>query len=77
MPDHIHMILFIDTKRRTQFAPTISRVIKQFKGAITKKLGFSIWQKSFNDEIIRNEKAYLEIWRYIDENPVKYLYEKH
>lgn len=77
MPDHIHMILFIDTKRRTQFAPTISRVIKQFKGAITKKLGFSIWQKSFNDEIIRNEKAYLEIWRYIDENPVQYLYEKH
>ncbi len=77
MPDHIHMILLIDTKWRTQFAPTISRVIKQFKGAITKKLGFSIWQKSFNDEIIRNEKAYLEIWRYIDENPVKYLYEKH
>lgn len=77
MPDHIHMILLIDTKWRTQFAPTISRVIKQFKGAITKKLGFSIWQKSFNDEIIRNEKAYLEIWQYIDENPVKYLYEKH
>ena len=77
MPDHIHMILLIDTKWRIQFAPTISRVIKQFKGAITKKLGFSIWQKSFNDEIIRNEKAYLEIWRYIDENPVKYLYEKH
>lgn len=77
MPDHIHMILLIDTNWRTQFAPTISRVIKQFKGAITKKLGFSIWQKSFNDEIIRNEKAYLEIWRYIDENPVKYLYEKH
>ena len=77
MPDHVHMILLIDTKWRTQFAPTISRVIKQFKGAITKKLGFSIWQKSFNDEIIRNEKAYLEIWRYIDENPVKYLYEKH
>lgn len=77
MPDHIHMILLIDTKWRTQFAPTISRVIKQFKGAITKKLGFSIWQKSFNDEIIRNEKAYIEIWQYIDENPVKYLYEKH
>lgn len=77
MPDHIHMILSIDTKWRTQFAPTISRVIKQFKGAVTKQLGFSIWQKSFNDKIIRNEKAYLEIWHYIDENPIKYLYEKH
>ena len=49
MPDHIHMILFIDaaTDGRTQFAPTISRVVKQFKGIITKKAGRSVWQKSF------------------------------
>ena len=41
MPDHIHMILLIDTDTngRTQFAPTISRVIKQFKGSITKQVG--------------------------------------
>ena len=39
MPDHIHMILFIDTKWRTQFAPTISRVVNQFKGAVTQQLG--------------------------------------
>lgn len=33
IPDHIHMILSINTDAngRTQFAPTISRVIKQFK----------------------------------------------
>ena len=49
MPDHLHMILTIDTDEsgRTQFAPTISRVVKQFKGAITKQLGRPIWQKSF------------------------------
>ena len=76
MPDHIHMILFIDTKKVNTVRPYNFKRIKQFKGAIL-KVGFLNLAKSFNDEIIRNEKAYLEIWRYIDENPVKYLYEKH
>lgn len=60
MPNHIHLIIFIyeDSNGRTQFAPTISRIIKQFKGSITKQIGFSIWQKSFYDRIIRNEKEY-------------------
>lgn len=53
MPNHIHLIIFIyeDSNGRTQFAPTISRIIKQFKGSITKQIGFSIWQKSFYDRI--------------------------
>ena len=74
MPDHIHMILFIssDDGGRTQFAPRLSRIIKQFKGSITKQIGISIWQKSFNDRIIRNEKSYREIREYIDDNPIKW-----
>lgn len=75
MPNHIHLIIFIyeDSNGRTQFAPTISRIIKQFKGSITKQIGFSIWQKSFYDRIIRNEKEYPEVWNYIHNNPLKYL----
>lgn len=74
MPNHIHMIILISTDEngRTQFAPTIPRVIKQFKGSITKQIGKSIWQKSYNDRIIRNDAEYLDIWRYIDENPLKW-----
>ena len=74
MPDHIHMILTIDTDEngRTQFAPTISRVIKQFKGSITKQIGRPIWQKSFYDHGIRNQLDYDEIWQYIENNPLKY-----
>ena len=36
MPNHIHMIIVIksDSNGRTQFVPTISRIIKQFKGSI-------------------------------------------
>ena len=81
MPDHIHMIIFLDgcnnKFEQTQFAPTISRVIKQFKGSITKQIGHNIWQKAFNDHIIRNEKSYIEIWKYVDQNPEKYIFEKH
>ena len=78
MPDHIHFILSIDTDEngRTQFAPTISRVIKQFKGSITKQVGRPIWQKSFYDHGIRNQQDYDEIWEYIENNPLKYLLKK-
>ncbi len=73
MPNHIHLIIFIlaDESGRTQFAPTLCRVIKQFKGAVTKQLGVSIWQKSFIDRVIRNEIGYQEVWQYIDNNPRK------
>ena len=53
-------------------APTISRVIKQFKGSITKQVGRTIWQKSFYDHGIRNQQDYNEIWEYIENNPLKY-----
>ena len=73
MPDHIHLILLIlpDEKGQAHPAPTVSRIIKQFKGSVTKQIGSSIWQKSFYDKIIRNERDYQEVWQYIDENPFK------
>jgi len=67
MPNHVHVILKING--RPQVAPTISRVIKQFKGAVTKKIGYPIWQKTFHDHIIRNEKEYNMISQYIEMNP--------
>ena len=78
MPDHIHFILSINADKdgRTQFAPTISRVIKQFKGSVTKQVGRPIWQKSFYDHGIRNQQDYDEIWEYIENNPLKYLLKK-
>jgi REP element-mobilizing transposase RayT len=86
MPDHIHFILSIDTDengrtRRDElcssaYAPTISRVMKQFKGSITKQVGRPIWQKSFYDHGIRNQQDYDEIWEYIENNPLKYALKK-
>lgn len=73
MPNHIHLLVFIDRfSGRTQFAPTISRIIKQFKGVITKRLSKSIWQKGFYDHIIRDEYDFQIRWQYIEDNPYRW-----
>jgi len=73
MPNHIHMILIIDKETKL----TIPRIIKQYKEWITKQIGEHIWQKSYYDHIIRNEKDYLRIWKYIDENILKWNLDKY
>ena len=74
MPNHIHMILVINThSRRLIIAPTtVSNVIKGMKSYVTKQIGFSFWQRSFYDHIVRDEEDYLQRWQYIDENPAKW-----
>ena len=74
MPDHIHMILRIesDIDGRIVSAPTISTVVGSMKRWVSKQLGSPIWQKSFYDHGIRNQQDYDEIWEYIENNPLKY-----
>lgn len=74
MPNHIHMILCIQSPEewRPQAAATVGHIINQFKGSVSKKVGHSIWQKSYHDHIIRNNADYLRIWQYIDTNPAKW-----
>ncbi len=64
MPNHIHMIIIIKEKERI----SISKVIQQYKGMVTKELGYSIWQKLFYEHIIRTEKDYYIIKEYIQNN---------
>ena len=51
---------------------SVSSIIRSFKTMVTKELGFSLWQPSFHDRIIRDEADYQRIWQYIDENPVNW-----
>ena len=50
MPNHIHIIIIINEKNDL----TISRIINQYKGGITKKIGYPIYQKFFYEHIIIN-----------------------
>ena len=81
MPNHVHMILSItkysgrlttDDSGRLTTAPTVSEIIRLWKRAVSKQLGFSPWQKSFHDHIIRNDIEYKNISDYIENNPQKW-----
>ena len=75
MPNHIHAIIRIEPSEkdgRMISAPTLSTVIGQMKRWVSKQLGRPIWQKSFYDHVIRNEKEYLDDWNYIHQNPGKW-----
>ena len=71
MPNHIHLLLQIhsDDNGRAMLAPTVSKVIQQMKGYVTKKIGVSVWQKLFHDHVVRNQQDYAKIWEYIENNP--------
>ena len=51
-------------------------MVKQFKGAVTKKIGCSIWQKSFIEHIVRNQNDYETRLNYMYNNPMRWYYDK-
>lgn len=81
MPNHIHGILIIDNRAQTSSAPTISQIIRSFKSKCTNEylnylkqnniqMTVDIWQRSFRDHIIRDEKSLHKIREYIRANPL-------
>lgn len=74
MPNHVHMLLSFQQSQsgNNVHITTLQNVIKQMKSYVTKQVRRTVWQKSFYDHIIRDEAEYQRIWKYIDENPLKW-----
>lgn len=75
MPNHIHMIIELrQTINGSMWSspPTIPQIISTLKCLITKKIGFSIFQRNYYEHIVRNEKEYLKIQEYIKNNPLNW-----
>ncbi len=78
MPNHLHVIFLLEnTSAGASPCPTLSDVVCTFKSLTTLLCKQAhpiekVFQNSFHDHIIRNETDYLEIWQYIDNNPVKW-----
>ncbi len=58
---------------------SLATIIRSFKSAVTKRINLrtdppdsSVWQRSFYEHIIRNEKELDHIRQYIQENPLKW-----
>ncbi len=73
MPNYIHILLLINYKTET----TISKIIKHLKTNISREIKYSIWQKLFYEHIIRNEKEYLKIKEYIQNNVINWQTDKY
>ena len=77
MPTHIHAILEFAAGASPR--PTLMEVVGTFKSITTRIYnqkantpGQKRFQLSFYESVLRNESAYRECWRYIDENPLKW-----
>ena len=72
MPNHVHAILDIQKSSHN-----LVRIIGSYKSFVTKEIhaiqpNVKVWQTSFHDHIIRNEKSYQMIWQYVDSNPMNW-----
>ena len=77
MPNHIHMIVVIGCKIEISDNPTLSQIIGAYKSEVTRLIHQSapneqIWQRSFHDHVIRNQRDYDRIWNYIHTNPLRW-----
>ena len=67
MPNHVHLILLLE-----QSSVSVPQIIRSWKTLVSKEAGFSPWQRSYYDHIIRNQRDYDRIRRYMEENPARW-----
>ena len=79
MPTHIHAILVFAETAGASPRPTLMDVVGAYKSITTRRCnqqlgtpGQKRLQASFYETVLRNEQAYRECWKYIDENPLKW-----
>jgi putative transposase len=82
MPHHLHGIIILNHVGESSplpYTPTLGQIIGYFKyqstkdiNNLTKSPGKKIWQRSFYDRIIRDEKELYRIRKYIEQNPIKW-----
>ncbi|GHT14728.1 hypothetical protein AGMMS4956_13090 [Bacteroidia bacterium] len=55
---------------------TIGAIVRGYKSAVTKKMGYPIWQRNYYEHIIRDAQSYHKITEYIIGNPAKWIDDK-
>ena len=88
MPNHIHLIIMVSEPCSNENnlygssqAPTptnaiIPKFVSLFKRYCNREYGKNIWQRSFHDHIIRDERDYRKIYEYISSNPARWQEDK-
>ena len=87
MPDHIHIIIFLNPneylKRKdgSSRAPTptnemLPHIVSMFKRFCNNEIGNNVFQRGYIDHIIRSREDYEEHLRYIRDNPARWCYDE-
>ena len=87
MPNHIHLMLFVLKDGASRTSPptgngrprqhsSVSRFVSTFKRFCNQKYGKNIWQRHFNDHVIRDRKDYEKHQKYIFENPLLWAFDE-
>ncbi|HAQ62894.1 MAG TPA: transposase [Ruminococcaceae bacterium] len=83
MPNHIHLLLLFDGEpiRAIRESPLqrslLSKVVGRLKMNISKEIhrqnnsDEKIWQRGYNERIIRNQREFENAWNYIEYNALK------
>lgn len=79
MPNHIHLLISLNACHEIgESSPKLSTIIGWYKYYITKEYNkgnekiIKIFQRSFNDHIIRNDVEYFNFLKYIEDNPLNW-----
>ena len=79
MPNHVHLLFMMlqqtEHHSQTEKRSYLSKIIGYLKMNVSKEIhrihpNEIVWQRSYHDKIVRDEKQYLRIWKYIEENPM-------
>ena len=77
MPNHVHLLISLaagEISGGASPSPTVMDIVRAMKSISARQCSMffrikPLWQRSFHEHVIRNERDYLEIWQYIDNNP--------
>lgn len=66
MPDHLHILLFVESPT----AEILGRIIARFKVEVNKAVGMDgVFAKGFNDQILKPSRSLDILYKYIRDNP--------
>lgn len=85
MPNHVHLLIQMDKDNQTPITKYIQQLkslttnayIKGFRAGELPLFHEKVWQRSFHDRVVRDEKEFEMVWTYIDNNPKKWELDKY
>ena len=73
MPNHVHLLMTLGSAAET----SIPMIVRAVKTAVSRSVGMSIWQDSYYDHVVRNQREYEKIWNYISSNAAKWMEDRY